>query len=336
MNTNSDFTADDYPLKNIPDTPLWSENYAFACHDAAQGIGMMVMLGRWWGDPTLWREVISVALPGGRLLCIKNYGRAATEKIASASMFKVDVLRSQQSYRVSYDGPAWEQSRDDLIRFGFLANSAKRCRIDLVFDSDLPVWDMSGHGKSASDIAGSLHIEQVGSGNGFIEFGGERFDVKNAFMSRDHSRGVRILDKYKRHTWTQGYFDAEDITFNVYAMEVYGVEGLAMASASITQGKRRLPAAVKDIQLINGHMDAWKPYQLTLSSELGDMPLKISKTVTSAPYSVLQLYDISHGRTLVAPAMGVYEEAVFWDWQGKPGVGWSERVFAPEKFPDPE
>ena len=58
------FAEDDYPIAYVPNDPFWTENYALTCNDPVNGIGLMAFLGRWCGDPELWREVVKVSLPG--------------------------------------------------------------------------------------------------------------------------------------------------------------------------------------------------------------------------------------------------------------------------------
>jgi hypothetical protein len=337
MNSNreDDFATDDYPINLVPDTPMWSENYAFSFNDAIKKIGVMIWLGRWWADPHLWREVVSIALPVERMLCIKNFGRAATTAVASASMLRLEVIKPGQTFRLSYDGPAFEQSRAELLKHGFQPSLARRCKLELLFEGVVPVWNMSGHAGKSTEIAGALHIEQVGRGDGFIEFGEERFEINNAFTNRDHSRGIRIVDKFKRHCWAQGRFVEHDITFNAYVYDMYGVDGLASANASVTKGSQRYPAEVKEIELIEGYADTGissPPFRLVISSELGEMVLSKSATITSSPMSIVNPWDLHHGIAPGVPYGPAFEEAVLWDWQGSQGSGWCERCFVHEPF----
>ena len=324
--------ADDYPIAQVPDTPMWSENYAFTCNDADSGVSLIAFLGRWWGDPSLWREVVAIGLPGERMLCIKNYGRAATATVASASMFRIEVVKPGQTLRLRYDGPAFEQSRSELMKHGFQPSAAKRCTFEVLIDGVSPVWNMSGHASKSAEIAGALHIEQVGRGNGFFQFGDERFEIRDAFTNRDHSRGVRVVDKFKRHCWAQGHFPTEDVTFSIYAIEMYGIEGLAMSNASVSKGGHRYPAKVVDIEMIEGRADGCQPFRAVSASELGEMVLVKSATITSAPVSMVSPWDLHHGVVHGVASGLTFEEAVRWDWQGIKGTGWSERCFVHEPF----
>jgi hypothetical protein len=326
---------DDHPAADVPDSPLWSENYATVCFDPAHEIGMMMHLGRWWGDPTIWRETISLALPGDRIVCIKNYGRAATPTVASGSMFRVEVLQPGRRFRFTYDGPAAEHPRSELMKFGCLDGIVQPCRIDLVFDAAAPPWDMAGHSTSSAAVAGSLHIEQVGHGDGIVDFAGQRYHIERAFMNRDHSRGFRDMAQFKRHCWAQGYFADADLTFNVYAVDLFGQQEIAMARATISQGDRRLAATIADIELISGVADARQPYRIHLDTEIGDIVLTKSETVTSAPISFTSPWELHHGVTPGTHSALTFEEGVRWDWDGRRGTGWSERAFIHEPFSRP-
>ena len=325
---NIDIATDDYPIAQIPDTPMWSENYAYSCNDPESGISIIVLLGRWWADPTVWREVVAIALPGGRQICIKNYGRAATGEVACGSMLRHEVVQPGRALRLTYDGPAFEQDRATLLRHGFIPAAPRRCKIDLLFEGTTPVWNMSGHAGATAELTGAMHVEQVGKGSGSVVFGKERFDIRDAFMNRDHSRGVRVVSNYRRHCWAQGYFADADISFNVYAMEFHGTDGCAMANATVTQGDRRYTATLKDIELIRGRADACQPYRIVIESELGEMALTKAVTYGSIPISFLNPFDFHHGATPNVAAATMFEEAVAWEWQGRQGLGWSERAFA--------
>lgn len=326
------FAHDDYPIAALPETALWSENYAFTCFDPAQGIAFASFLGRWWADPTLWREVVSVALPGGRQLCAKGYGRAATAQLASAAMFRVEIIEPGRRFRLTYDGPAWEQSRESLLRDGFVESRARRLRLRLDFDGVTPVWNMSGHADRSTEVAGKLHVEQVGIGKGLIQFGDERFDIAGAFMNRDHSRGPRDMSPFRRHCWAQGWFADERVSFNVYAIELFGIDGLAMSNATISKGDRRYPAKLVDIELIRGEHDARQPYRVVLASELGEMRLLRREALSSSPISFTTPWDLYHGVTPEMPSALTFEEASSWEWDDCIGLGWSERAFIETPF----
>ena len=247
-------------------------------------------------------------------------------------MFRVEVIEPGHKFRFSYDGPAAERSRSELMKFGCLDGDVKPCRIDLEFDSAAPPWDMAGHSSSSAAVAGSLHVEQVGRGHGIVDVGGERYQVERAFMNRDHSRGFRDMAQFRRHCWAQGYFEDDDLSFNVYAVDLFGHEEIAMSHATISRADRRLRAAIKEIELIRGAADARQPYRIVLDTEIGDIALTKSETTTSAPISFTSPWELHHGITPGIHSALTFEEGVRWDWEGRRGTGWSERAFIHEPF----
>jgi hypothetical protein len=324
--------SEEFPSLEVPQTPLWSENYAFTCNDANQGIGLIANLGRSCAYPDIWREAITIALPGERIICIKNYGRNTTATVASAAMFQVEVVTIGQTIRIRYDGPAVEQSRQGLLSIGFRPGPVKRCRFEIVFDGVAPVWNISGDTGHSTDIAGKMHIEQIGRGDGFIEVDDERFDIRGAFTNRDHSRGVRNLDAFKRSCWAQGYFPGSDTAFSVYAIEMFGIDGLAMSNASITRGGRRYATEVQAVELIQGVADERQSFNIRLTSELGVIELCNVRTLTSSVLSVVSPWDMFHGILPGVPTGLLLEESVIWDRGNEQGSGWSERCIVHEPF----
>ena len=73
------------PFKHDPKTELphpigtgdnWTEHYFFMGYDPDAAIGMNVHIGRLPADPTIWRAVVQMYLPGGEeLLVAKYHGR---------------------------------------------------------------------------------------------------------------------------------------------------------------------------------------------------------------------------------------------------------------------
>lgn len=325
--------ADEYPLSIIPATPLWSENYAFTCFDPQQNVSMVALLGRWWGDPQLWRELLLISLDADQVICVRNYGRAASATVASAALFKVEIVEPGRSLRLSYDGPASAHSRDELRGHGVLARPLQRLRVQLDFTAVSPIWNMTGHAGDGEAIAGALHIEQVGSGRGFIEFAGQRRVIEGAFMNRDHSRGVRNLTPLRRHCWAQGWFAEAQVSFNVYAIEVFGMQGLAMAKASVSRGEHRYPAEVLEVELLENSDTPMQPQGIHLRSALGEMHLVSTRTAACLPIGVTHPWEAYAGTTPGRHCMMTFEEPVQWEWDGHAGFGWSERAWNASPFP---
>ncbi|MBL8267741.1 hypothetical protein, partial [Steroidobacter sp.] len=222
MTTESLNTLDDYPAAHVPPLKFWSENYAFMINDGANGVALASQMGRWPVDANIWREFFMVGLPGERVLYHKAFGRAATAKVAAASLFRIEVIEPDWEFRLIFDGPVAEDQRANLMARGTTVRPVRPLQFDLVMRGVAPIWDMSGHANAAEALAGKMHTEQVGSVSGTIVYGSESFKVERAFGQRDHSRGIRVITQLHRHCWAQGWFPERDVTFNLYKMAVHG------------------------------------------------------------------------------------------------------------------
>lgn len=326
---------EDKPLADLPDIPMWSENYAFMITDSTQGIAGFCLMGRWIHDPTIWRELLMVKLPDGTILHHKSWGKATAADVVSASLARIEILPETDHFRLTFDGPIAATDETRLRTRGVTNQTLRPCRIDILMTSDVPVWDMSGHASSAEEIAGKMHVEQVGSASGTIAIGGATYELRDAFMQRDHSRGVREVSQFRRHCWAQGRFPERGVTFNCYSMFVFGREGEPMMNASVSRGDRRYPAEIVEIGYLSTRDDVREPYAITLTSELGEMRFTLVDFVASFPTAFLAPWDMSAGTYPDEHCVTGLEEAVVWDWDGARGEGWSERSYNDRPFPAP-
>ncbi|WP_156495495.1 hypothetical protein [Croceicoccus estronivorus] len=323
---------EDNPLAEIPDISLWSENYAYMITDSKQGFACFLLMGRWIPDPTVWREFLMLQLPDGRMLHHKSWGRATAINTVSASLATIEIFPEPNRFRITFDGPIAQTSPERLRERGTGNQSLDRLQLDLQIGSDAPVWDMSGHASSAEHIAGKMHVEQVGAASGTVTFGKDRWEVRDAFMQRDHSRGARDVSGFYRHCWAQGRFRERDLTFNLYSMFVFGHEGEPMMNASVSQGGKRFVATIRDLAYMEARNDVKKPYSVTLASELGEMTFRVIDFVASFPTSFISPWDICAGTFPDEHHVTGLEEAVVWEWDGLRGDGWSERSFNDRPF----
>jgi hypothetical protein len=317
---------DEYPIEQIPDTPLWSENYALAAVEGGKRASVFYSIGRWFADPTIWRENIMIALPGGRILLARNYGRNASAGGPGASFSKFEVIRPERELRLTYAGPVWQSTLESLVDRGMPETPAGPCTLDLRFESSSPIWNMRGDSAEASTMAGGLHIEQIGRANGMLIYAGEKLVFEDCYTVRDHSRGVRDPSSFKKHCWVNGEF--ADRAFFVYAMQFQGSEGVGMANAVILAGGRYHPAQVAHVEFISSARDMRKLHTVVLDSGLGRMEIKIAEVLTSIPVSFVNPFDPLPGAVKSRPSALMFDEAVRLEWNGAHGLGWSERGVA--------
>jgi hypothetical protein len=105
-----------------------------------------------------------------------------------------------------------------------------------------------------------------------------------------------------------------------------------MSNASVSKGNKRYPATIINIEMITGSEDAWQPFSVVLSSELGEMRLRKTRTLTSSPIGMMNPWDLNIGPIPWAHAGLAFEESVFWDCNGEEAIGWSERSYIHKPF----
>jgi hypothetical protein len=324
---------DDYPLAVIPTVPMWSENYAYMVNDRDSGLAIVALLGRWTQDPTVWREFLVIGLPGDRIVYHKAFGRGGTRTEAAGSLMRISFPKQGVEHRVVFDGPMAEDKRQPLLARGVSSRPLKRSSLEFTMTGVAPVWDISGHANDATDIAGRMHVEQVGVVEGTFTYGQEKFPIREAFGQRDHSRGIRIITNFYRHCWCQGHFPSAHVTFNIYVMETHGGNA-RMAHGTVSKGDRRYPAMVSDLRLMEGPYDGNRLYDFKLTSELGTMHIRMTRVLISLPKSFTSPWDVNVGAIPGYPVAYAFEEAVVWRWDDHEGSGWSERAFNPEPYPE--
>lgn len=319
---------DEYPIKEIPPTPLWSENFAAMFTDSTSNLAVMYSCGRWQGDTTMWREFVMASFPDGRFLFHRGYGRNGDAQGPGGCFSKYDILEPGKSVKLFFDGPMSESTSDYLIHNNPLNNPpAKKCVMDIHFDSNLPVWNMKGDSAEASTMAGGIHIDHIGTCNGTIQYDGKTYTLTDGYAVRDHSRGVRDMTHYGAHCWINGRFP-NGRSFYLYAMRAQGTDTLGMSNAAIDQDGKLYPATVVHTELIDSTSFAGKTHKVILDSELGRMDIEVSEVTNIFPYSMMMPFDTALGLVTHRNVAVIYDEFVRVKWDGQEGPGWSERGFA--------
>ena len=90
------------PIATISETPHWSENLAFAGFDPTAGIDLLLHIGRRRRDLTMWREVITIALPDGTVLVHRGIGRRQVDEIRNTTVVEQGVRYTSADGRHGY------------------------------------------------------------------------------------------------------------------------------------------------------------------------------------------------------------------------------------------
>ena len=318
---------DEFPIKEIPTTPWWSENFAAMYSSPSERVAVFYSIGRWHSDTSIWRELIMVSLPDGRVAYSKGFARNGTPTGPGGPLTRYEILEPGAKVRLSFDGPMSDASLKDLIAHGARGETSKLCKLDLRFDSAAPVWNMKGDSKEAGSVAGSIHIDHIGKANGTIEYEGRTYRFTDGYTARDHSRGAREVSQYGGHNWINGVFP-DGRAFYLYAMKSQGSNTIGMSNAAVAQDGKLYPAELLKTEFISSLDSIGKTHRLTLKSELGTMEIEIVEVLNSFVSSMVCPYDTVPGATHHRKAAHIVDESVRMRWNGQEAYGWSERGYA--------
>jgi hypothetical protein len=190
-------------VQPVQDVPLWSENLCFTGWDPERGIGVFVHTGRTPIDPELWHEIVVVHLPGGRILAGKNFSRGSTADGPSGSLLRTQCLEPFRAWSIAFTGPLRSVSEDELASAALADGPQPGGRLELRFESELPVWDFGSHG--AGDWA-RRHYQQLGTLAGTLLTDGLETRLEMDGW-RDHSAGVRNMAPFLRHVLVTAQFE---------------------------------------------------------------------------------------------------------------------------------
>jgi hypothetical protein len=325
--------SQEFPLKpeQRPATPFWSENFALVYADAETRTSSLFSVGTWFHDTTIWRENLAVTLPDGQVATTRNFGRNTRDNIVSASLCRYEIAKADQMVKLSYDGPVWVHSLQELLKEGLPNGRTQRLSLDLTFEASHPMWDMHGrHANDATGIAGAMHIEQLGQVNGRLQLNDREMVIRNAYSCRDHSRGGREVSGFRNHCWMNGVF-AGGRGFQLYFFKMHGLVEPALSLATITHDNEQISATIRHVELTDSPTDHGKLQTIVLNSRLGEMKIRVTEVLSTIPIHMTAPFNPAFGVGKGSHGL-LFDEAVLLEWNGEKGVGWSERGFSRQKI----
>lgn len=334
--------VDEFPISEVPATELWGEHYAFLFSDPRTRASVYCTLGRWVGDPAIWREVITVVLPGREVLFAKTYGYSSPENGRIGNLAQLTIVKPERELRLRFSGPVIESTNEELLRFGSRDGRKSSCRIDLTFRAAAPVWNVKmGHADTAGSKPGLpardpflhgadvMHYEQIGTCDGTVAYDGYVHHYRGGYAARDHSRSVRDVTQYRWHHWLNGWFPSNR-GFYSYAVQLQGKDSPIVTKAAVVHNGTLFPAEVAGTSY---GADAAIPAigdSIILTSELGRMEISVDEVLTSFPTSMVKPFDISVGRLSGCNIALLTDQSVRLTCDAEEGYGWCERGYADE------
>ena len=193
------------PHKPVGGVPNWTEHYFFYGYDPDAAIGMNVHIGRLPADPTIWRAVVQMYLPGGQdLFVAKHHGRDGDQRGPGAGPIKITCIEPLRQWTVDFDGAAFPTARSVLTREVLRDGPAEPVAFHMFFDAAGPLFGRTedlGEGRSSS----TFHSEQICRMSGYFKYRG-RYIQLNGMGVRDHSSGPRDYGPVVGDIWFHALF----------------------------------------------------------------------------------------------------------------------------------
>lgn len=212
--------ATELPHEPPRNEPTWCENYCFDLHDGMLGISLWLHLSRSQLHPTLWREVINVILPDGRIGMWKGYGRGPVVRPRpEGPTLSVDVIEPFERLQLSCIGVVQLTDEEELITGPLGDDIEVPFLLDLEWRSATEVWDLRDH--MADQVWATGHYEQGGRVTGTLAVDGQEWAF-NGTGWRDHSLGPRNNAGMQDHDWAHAVFPSGN-AFAVFRHSQVGV-----------------------------------------------------------------------------------------------------------------
>jgi hypothetical protein len=199
------------PVSEFPHTPdpsvkYWTEHYFFFGYDRDNQLGMCVHIGRLPDEPTIWRAVLQIYLPGGEeLLVAKYHGRDGHARGPGAGPLKITCVEPFRLWTVEFDGAAFSTTRQEITREVLRDGVAEPVKFFMVMEAACPLFGRDEdllEGRSSS----TFHSEQIMRMRGSMKYRGRDVTL-NGMGTRDHSSGHRDYGPVVADIWFQGLFD---------------------------------------------------------------------------------------------------------------------------------
>lgn len=302
---------DEVPVSGpLPDTEYWLENYAWHAYDATRHVGFFMHIGRWSLDPTIWRELIMVFLPEGKVVVNRSFGAGDTSRGPSGALLRFTCEQPGKLWRISYAGPARQSELATMLAGALPDFIPDRLVIDVEWAGESPVLM---YPRTNDETWGRWHYEQTGSVSGTISLNGTEYRLEGGFGYRDHSRGPRELSHHGGSSWIHGRFP-DGTAFSVF--EVWqsreGREYRALSEAMLIHDSG--PEYVEIIESpprMRSLDSAVDPIRIELRKSDGTPLVIEGEILNSVAFSLSARFEWLYGNDGVQPLFGLEQPARF-------------------------
>jgi hypothetical protein len=321
----------------LVDMPGWIENYLSYVHSPKSGVGVWLHLSHVPGEdgqPTLWDEVVWMALPGDRYLVTKAFGEGRVVADPGATTGEVQAygltFRCNEpftSWTKSYRGAARLVTGEEL-RAGPIGDGAYvPVSLDLECTMMSPPFDYGG-----GDIEQSFakaHYDQQQRATGRLTVMGETYEIDGTGL-RDHSWGPRDWTKMGQSTWFHGQFPESGRSFMAIYVGSHPEFPNPVAFTVLSDGETVTYGGAENMpkadNLVEAELDG--EFQIV-------MPDGSRSTATAKLTSIMRMcligdaqfaFGTTHRRGDPIPSHDYVPCFATVEWDGEQGIGYLERT----------
>ena len=247
------------------DVPDYSETYYYSIWDAAQGVGVLLHMGRVRNAIDLWWGRTIAYLPGDKLVVDRSFGRPRDDRGPSTGNLTLRCEEPMARWSLIFDGAGEETSRELAARTTPGAGAYIPMSFQLTAIAAFPVWDLpaalQGDRRENDSMWMSSHHEQAMKVTGVLVVGEQRWNL-DAVAYRDHSWGPRNLERWDSSCFF--YAILPDSDRFVSGVQLYDAPGHSVTSIGYVCENGQLEV-ITDLDLPIARSVAKAPAELPIS-----------------------------------------------------------------------
>lgn len=284
---------DEVPTRQIPDEPLWTENYCYIAYDFETNVGLYLHIGRWLQDPSLWREQVYVYLPDGTTLNYRSIGARDCSKGPQGALVSYECVEAGELWKIDFDGPTNHFDRaTSLARTPLPERVLEKMTLTSAHSGAGPVLMFQIPDNRS---IGRWHYEQEMVVDAVIEHGGATYRMNRAQGWRDHTRGPRYLGNVLGHINMQGklpdgrFFSAFQVWEDHDGEEVQIVDECRMIKDGVFS-----PCRIVEASRLMSPEQLDEPVRLVLDAD-GERIELVGEALNLLTYSCTPTFEILYG-----------------------------------------
>jgi len=227
-----------------PNVPFSNESVCFQGYDPELGLLFSHNLATVADDTSLWVGDFSLALPDGRLLMSKTFGRYETAMGMGDGALIMRCLEPLRTWRITFDGATFlTTQQENKQRFTGVDQYPVPTAFDIVWEGTAPMFETRRAGDGNLTTGYDVRYEQGGTFRGRLQY----FDHELAISGpgyRAHSVGPLNLDRITGHRWAVATWPASSRVIGARTMHETG--GRSAAAAYVVLDGELYPAILSE------------------------------------------------------------------------------------------